>query len=336
MRGNIEASDFIYNAKTAGKANHVQQGLIRTDLFHRFAFRFFYLSAFYRVGFRSKIILGGRKMEADKGLGRGIVKVWALGIVIIIMILLSAVLGSMFGSSVDYFKGHLESDAKAAISEEAPPVGIVPIGTVTAFAGPIDKLPNGWLPCDGRQLHINEYKDLFAAIGWSWGGDEKQGVFNIPDLRGRFLRGVDEGTGRDPDADSRTHQISGVVIGGVVGSVQEDMLQSHKHVDSGHVHTGRTNTDGGHSHPVDVGMDSVTGTNGTYDGDGGTQKRNNDLGYSISVSIPDNTGRHSHSFTTASSSASLGDPVESSGGQIRCGKETRVKNSYVYWIIRAR
>ena len=48
-----------------------------------------------------------------------------------------------------------------------------------------------WLPCDGRELDIGLYSALFAAIGIAWGGDVKKGKFNLPDLQGYFLRGVD-------------------------------------------------------------------------------------------------------------------------------------------------
>ena len=48
---------------------------------------------------------------------------------------------------------------------------------------------DGWLPCDGRELAISEYPDLFSMVGSAWGGDREKKTFNLPDLteRGSFI-----------------------------------------------------------------------------------------------------------------------------------------------------
>lgn len=63
----------------------------------------------------------------------------------------------------------------------------VPPGTVIAFAG--SQAPNGYLLCDGRQLDIIRYSDLFRAIGTIYGGNGTS-KFKLPDFRGIFLRGT--------------------------------------------------------------------------------------------------------------------------------------------------
>lgn len=70
---------------------------------------------------------------------------------------------------------------------------IIPAGTILAFAG--KNIPTGWLLCDGKELDKNDskFKDLFEAIGTAWGGDANP-TFYIPDLRGKFLRGVANGS----------------------------------------------------------------------------------------------------------------------------------------------
>jgi rhizosphere induced protein len=85
----------------------------------------------------------------------------------------------------------------------------------------------GWMLCDGRYLEIDAYPELFAVIGTLYGkqGDNK---FRLPDYRGLFMRGVDAGSGLDPDAAERigpegTGKISGI------GSLQCDALQQHQH-----------------------------------------------------------------------------------------------------------
>ena len=67
-----------------------------------------------------------------------------------------------------------------------------------AFIGEIRLLPytfypQGWYPCDGRLLPIQQYAPLFALLGNRYGGDGKT-TFGLPDLRAR----VAVGTGDDP------------------------------------------------------------------------------------------------------------------------------------------
>jgi microcystin-dependent protein len=105
----------------------------------------------------------------------------------------------------------------------------VPPGTVLPFAGPPSKIPAGYLPCDGVPVSRSTYSDLFAAIGESWGNGDNVSTFNVPDLRGRFMRGVDNGADNDLDADSRTPIATGGNAGDAVGSLQEDDLANHSH-----------------------------------------------------------------------------------------------------------
>lgn len=104
----------------------------------------------------------------------------------------------------------------------------VPVGTIVAFAG--TTVPSGWLLCDGKLLSTfnSLYINLYAAIGNAWGGDPNIS-FNVPDLRGRFMRGVDGIAGNDPDKTSRTAIYSGGNTGNAVGSLQGDAFQGHWH-----------------------------------------------------------------------------------------------------------
>jgi microcystin-dependent protein len=110
----------------------------------------------------------------------------------------------------------------------------VPAGTVMAFAGEKANIPAGWLLCDGREVSRTQYQDLFLAIGIANGAGNTATTFHLPDYRGRFLRGVDDGAGRDPDKGGRTAPaVSGGVPSGYtgdnVGSVQGDALKIHGH-----------------------------------------------------------------------------------------------------------
>ncbi|APQ10380.1 hypothetical protein BJP27_02245 [Pseudomonas oryzihabitans] len=104
----------------------------------------------------------------------------------------------------------------------------------------------GWLLCDGGSVAIARYPRLFRAIGFIYGqsqdaqGRIQPGYFQLPDYRGRVLRGVNGSASdplglenaqqpRDPDASLRSEQGPGGWSGNAVGSLQYDALQAHKH-----------------------------------------------------------------------------------------------------------
>ncbi|MEQ9301872.1 MAG: phage tail protein [Cyclobacteriaceae bacterium] len=96
-----------------------------------------------------------------------------------------------------------------------------PPGVVLSFAGAPGNMPAGYLACDGSSVLVANYPDLYAAIGDAWGGDGGTN-FNLPDLRGQFMRGLDNGAGVDPQAAGRTTGNTGGNTGDAVGSYQED------------------------------------------------------------------------------------------------------------------
>ncbi len=71
-------------------------------------------------------------------------------------------------------------------------VATVPVGSVLPWAGTPDKLPAGYLFCDGSEKPRSLYPELFAIIGYTYGDPSQlSGVatFRLPDLRGRFPLG---------------------------------------------------------------------------------------------------------------------------------------------------
>ena len=88
-------------------------------------------------------------------------------------------------------------------------------GTIHTFAG--STVPTGWLKCDGLNVSTVKYSALYAVIGDTYGNGAtaNQTDFVLPDLRGEFLRGWDEGRGIDPDRE--------------LGSLQMDGFKSHTH-----------------------------------------------------------------------------------------------------------
>lgn len=76
----------------------------------------------------------------------------------------------------------------------APASGIKP-GTVAHFAA--STAPAGWLKANGATVSRSTYAALFLAIGTTYGAGDGATTFNVPDLRGEFVRGLDDGRGVD-------------------------------------------------------------------------------------------------------------------------------------------
>lgn len=58
-------------------------------------------------------------------------------------------------------------------------------------------VPSGFLECNGSAISRTTYVNLFSVIGTQWGIGDGSTTFNIPDLRGEFIRGWDNGRGVD-------------------------------------------------------------------------------------------------------------------------------------------
>lgn len=89
----------------------------------------------------------------------------------------------------------------------------VPSGAVFHFA--MNAAPAGYLVCNGAAVSRIAFAALFAAIGTLYGNGDGSTTFNLPDLRGEFLRGADLGRGVDS--------------GRVFGSGQSSMVGPHTH-----------------------------------------------------------------------------------------------------------
>jgi microcystin-dependent protein len=94
----------------------------------------------------------------------------------------------------------------------------VPSGVVFPYGG--GTAPAGFLLCDGSAVSRTTYAALFAAVGTVWGYGDNSSTFNLPDLRGRFMRGRANGSANDPDRAARTASATDGATGDNVGSVQ--------------------------------------------------------------------------------------------------------------------
>lgn len=86
---------------------------------------------------------------------------------------------------------------QATVTGLAPaPVSDVPPGLVAYYA--MANPPPGWIRANGAAVSRTSYAQLFSVIGTFYGLGDGSSTFNLPDLRGIFLRGVDDGRNMDP------------------------------------------------------------------------------------------------------------------------------------------
>jgi microcystin-dependent protein len=180
------------------------------------------------------------------------------------------------------------------------------VGEIRMFASEVP--PAGWLECDGRSLPAADHPRLHEVIGNRF-GSTAAGQFNLPDLRGRFVRGwqheavIAGGNGGDPDALFRTVPAGGPSYAdgtNHVGTGQGDALTEHRHVDSGHTHA----------------INGAFGSNQVAFGGGPP------------LFVPGTS-------TTEPGAANIGGPEAMPGtGQLRVSSESRPSNVYLMFCIR--
>ena len=157
------------------------------------------------------------------------------------------------------------SNVATEVNVNAQIANATKIGTIITF--PVNVTPTGFLECNGTLISRTAYADLFAVIGTTYGAGDGSTTFKIPDLRGEFIRGFDNGRGVD--------------AGRTIGSSQADAYGSHSH-------TGSTNSTGAHTHG--------------YTGNVANQNSSIDIGFGSSNGVfgaatTSSAGAHSHTVT---------------------------------------
>lgn len=177
-------------------------------------------------------------------------------------------------------------------------------GEIKIWAGPVGTVPAGWQICDGSQLSRTGFAALFAVIGTAWGAGDGATTFNLPDLRGQFLRGVADGSNMDPDRNSRFALYSGGNVDDQIGSYQ--WYATARPVTTAFT----TDTVGNHTHQM-----LGAGRTGNSQGPGDfLQGAVNSQAYGNKTT--GGGGSHDHDIDF--------------GGDL----ESRPRNAYVYFIIR--
>nr|WP_303832649.1 phage tail protein [Snodgrassella alvi] len=92
-------------------------------------------------------------------------------------------------------------------------INATPAGAIQFFA--METAPVGWLKANGAEVSRTLYANLFVAIGTTFGSGDGKTTFNLPDLRGEFLRGWDDGRRLDKKR--------------LMGSTQNQQILDHSH-----------------------------------------------------------------------------------------------------------
>jgi microcystin-dependent protein len=111
----------------------------------------------------------------------------------------------------------------------------LPVGSVIGYwTFTLEDQETEAVVCDGQPYNRTSWGSLFGVTGGFFGNGDGVTTFNVPDLRGRFIRATDMSpyTGAanvDPDAATRTAMNPGGNSGNALGSVQGDAVASHDH-----------------------------------------------------------------------------------------------------------
>ena len=110
-----------------------------------------------------------------------------------------------------------------------------PLGMVVPYAVPAANIPadlTAWQLCDGRELFISSFGQLFQLIGYTYKAQSETtaGKFALPDLRGRFPLGKDNMGGTSANVISdESADILGSQDGAETRNIQVTNLPDHKH-----------------------------------------------------------------------------------------------------------
>lgn len=170
----------------------------------------------------------------------------------------------------------------------------VPVGTILTFGASTP--PSGFLECNGSAISRSTYASLFSILSTTHGAGDGSSTFNLPDLRGQFVRGWDNSAGVDASR--------------VFGSTQTDQNKNHTHTTDSVTLTGGIRK-------ISEGFGAGGSATGVFTK---TSDGNNTITGSSSTSPVggvDFDGTHSHT-------------ISSSGG----GTEARPKNVALMYIIK--
>jgi microcystin-dependent protein len=169
-------------------------------------------------------------------------------------------------------------------------IDYLPIGSIIIYSSNI--IPNNWLKCDGSQLLVNDYSNLYAIIGNLYGGDNY--LFNLPDLKGNTVIGVGNKYYLANKGGEELHVLT-------IDELPYHSITGKTNISGNHNHNELTSLNGEHTHVTNSNnyglIHKSTGNNNTV----------NNLSLKSGIDLPDllttptqleinNSGNHTHSI----------------------------------------
>ena len=149
--------------------------------------------------------------------------------------------GATYGTS-----GQVLTSGGAGANTSWTTITGVPAGAIVYFA--MNTPPSGWVKADGTAVSRTTYATLFAAIGTTFGVGDGSTTFNLPDIRGEFMRGWDDGRGVDS--------------GRAFGSAQSSQNLAHTHTVNNYTSGSSGSTGGGGAGSTTFASTSTTSSSG--------------------------------------------------------------------------
>jgi microcystin-dependent protein len=233
----------------------------------------------------------------------------------------------------------------------SPYEAMVPTGSTQMFAG--TSAPRGWLIADGSAVSRTTYAALFAVIGTTYGNGNGSTTFNLPDMRGVVVRGVDRGRNLDPSR--------------VQGSYQGDLFTSHTHNNTAsaaqagqhlhtitstsagsgqHTHTASIADAGDHTH-TETYIRRISGNGEIFAGNTRTTSgpsndptwtthsmASSSSGLHSHTATVQSSGQHTHTITSSAAQAGQHSHTITMNNASTGGTETRMKNIAMLGIIK--
>jgi len=165
-----------------------------------------------------------------------------------------------------------------------------PIGSIIIYSS--DVIPVNWLKCDGSELLVNDYLSLYNIIGNIYGGTNY--IFNLPNLKGKTIIGVDEKYYLGKTGGEEVHVLS-------IDEMPTHTLSGITKTSGNHNHNELTGKNGDHTHSYKTNSNDY----GLIHKSVGNNNTVNNLSLTSGIDLPDllnqplklelnNSGLHSH------------------------------------------
>jgi microcystin-dependent protein len=141
---------------------------------------------------------------------------------------------------------NIDTGAITAVKLDAGVTNLfAPIGGLVPFAGSVAPAGGKWMLADGSAISRTSYASLFALVGITYGVGDGSTTFNLPNLKGRVIVGLD----------ATQTEFDGLgELGGVkTVTLTESQIPSHNHTQNSHNHTQNPHghTQNPHNHTQD-------------------------------------------------------------------------------------